>query len=161
MDTGRSITPSAAVIRNLVRLLDCYFPGLPFAPALVTMFFHPSNKRPGDMVGGTIVVRDRPTDWMLGAQALAAEPAPEPIETGPPELSEDEFRLLDRFLARLSDLAPDVQVRITADLVRRFQGGIPRPRLDPQGHFRTGFPPGERQPSRPFPAPPPKAGGGR
>src|SRR5690349_17785155 len=34
MDTGRPITPSAAVIRNLVRLLDCYFPALPFAPAL-------------------------------------------------------------------------------------------------------------------------------
>src|SRR6266566_7481639 len=62
MDTGRSITPPAALIRNLVRLLDCYFP-IPFAPALVTMFLHPSNKRPGDMAAGTIVVRDRPTDW--------------------------------------------------------------------------------------------------
>src|SRR5712675_1422438 len=41
MDTGRSITPPAALIRNLVRLLDCYFP-IPFAPALVTMFLHPS-----------------------------------------------------------------------------------------------------------------------
>jgi len=28
------------------RILDCYFP-IPFAPALVTMFLHPSNKRPG------------------------------------------------------------------------------------------------------------------
>src|SRR2546423_9693979 len=156
MDTGRSITPSAAVIRNLVRLLDCYFPGLPFAPALVTMFFHPSNKRPGDMVGGTIVVRDRPTDWMLGAQALAAEPAPEPIETGPPELSEDEFRLLDRFLARLSDLAPDVQVRITADLVRRVGGGHPRPRHGPPGDLLPGFPQGEGQRRSRIPAPPPE-----
>jgi len=31
MDTGRSITPAAALIRNLVRILDCYFP-IPFAP---------------------------------------------------------------------------------------------------------------------------------
>src|SRR6266540_1952015 len=118
MDTGRSITPPAALIRNLVRLLDCYFP-IPFAPALVTMFLHPSNKRPGDLAAGTIVVRDRPTDWVLGAATESESPA-DPIETGPPELSEDEFRLLDRFLARLSELNPDVQVRMTADLVRRF-----------------------------------------
>src|SRR6266481_3373170 len=94
MDTGRSVTPSAAVIRNLVRFIDCYFT-MPFVPALVTMFLHPSNKPPGDMAAGTIVVRDRPTDWVLGA-VTGIEATPDPIETGPPELSEDEFRLLDR-----------------------------------------------------------------
>jgi len=137
MDTGRSITPPAALIRNLVRLLDCYFP-IPFAPALVTMFLHPSNKRPGDLAAGTIVVRDRPTDWVLGAATESESPA-DPIETGPPELSEDEFRLLDRFLARLSELNPDVQVRMTADLVRRFETRIPRRSADPQGYLVTVF----------------------
>ena len=137
MDTGRSITPPAAVIRNLVRLLDCYIP-IPFAPALVTMFLHPSNKRPGDLAAGTIVVRDRPTDWVLGAATESESPA-DPIETGPPELSEDEFRLLDRFLARLSELNPDVQVRMTADLVRRFETRIPRRSADPQGYLVTVF----------------------
>ena len=135
MDTGRSITPPAALIRNLVRLLDCYFP-IPFAPALVTMFLHPSNKRPGDLAAGTIVVRDRPTDWVLGAVTESESPA-DPIETGPPELSEDEFRLLDRFLARLSELNPDVQIRMTADLVRRFETRIPRRSADPQGYLVT------------------------
>src|SRR5216683_1694050 len=72
MDTGRSITPTAAVIRNLVRFIDCYFP-IPFAPALLSMFLHPSNKRPGDMAAGTIVVRDHPTDWTLGAPVPGAE----------------------------------------------------------------------------------------
>jgi uncharacterized membrane protein SpoIIM required for sporulation/uncharacterized RDD family membrane protein YckC len=139
MDTGRSVTPSAAVIRNLVRLLDCYFP-VPFAPALLTMFLHPSNKRPGDMVAGTIVVRDRPTDWILGAKAAAdAQSIAEPIETGPPELSEDEFRLLDRFLGRLNDLTPEVQARITADLVRRLEERIPRRSADAQAYLVTVF----------------------
>src|SRR6267378_2361759 len=137
MDTERSITPAAALIRNLVRILDCYFP-IPFAPALVTMFLHPSNKRPGDLAAGTIVVRDRPTDWVLGA-ATESESAADPIETGPPDLSEDEFRLLDRFLARLSELNPDVQVRLTADLVRRFETRIPRRNADPQGYLVTVF----------------------
>lgn len=146
MDTGRSLTPSAAVIRNLVRLLDCYFPALPFAPALVMMFFHPSNKRLGDMAAGTIVVRDRPTDWALGVQTAMAgtpgtpgTPAADPIETGPPELSEQEFRLLDRFLGRLSELTPEVQQRLTADLARRFETRIPRRGPDIQGYLVSVF----------------------
>ena len=138
MDTGRSLTPSAAVIRNLVRFLDCYFP-IPFAPALLSMFLHPSNKRPGDMAAGTIVVRDRPTDWVLGAQVTAGDQVADPIETGPPELSEEEFRLLDRFLGRLNDLTPEVQARITADLVRRFENRIPRRQPDAQGYLVTVF----------------------
>ena len=89
MDTGRSLTPHGAVVRNLVRFLDCYIP-VPVAPAVLTIFFHPSNKRPGDIVAGTIVVRDRPTDWGLGAggaaTAATAEPAAPLVETGPPEL---------------------------------------------------------------------------
>ncbi len=135
MDTGRSITPTAAVIRNLVRFIDCYFP-IPFAPALLSMFLHPSNKRPGDMAAGTIVVRDHPTDWTLGAPLPAADDAvAEPLETGPPDLSEEEFRLLDRFLGRINDLTPEVQVRITTDLVRRFEQRIPRRSGDLQDYL--------------------------
>src|SRR6266481_4413889 len=137
MDTGRSITPAAAVVRNLVRFVDCYFP-IPFAPALLSMFLHPSNKRPGDMAAGTIVVRDHPTDWSLGAPVLAATET-EPIETGPPELAEEEFRLLDRFLSRINDLTPEVQIRITTDLVRRFEPRIPRRNADLQGYLVTVF----------------------
>src|SRR5574341_168546 len=72
MDTGQAITPTAAVVRNLVRIIDCYVP-VRFAPALLSMFLHPSNKRPGDMAAGTIVVRDRPTDWVLSANPTAAK----------------------------------------------------------------------------------------
>src|SRR3989441_6017477 len=141
MDTGRSLTPQAAVVRNLVRFIDCYFPALPFAPALLSIALHPSNKRLGDMAAGTIVVRDRPTDWTLGATvgAPAHETTAEPVETGPPELSEEEFRLLDRFLGRLNELAPDVQARITADLVRRFEPRIPRRIADLQGYLVSVF----------------------
>src|SRR6185436_8689069 len=126
MDTGHAVTPGAAVVRNLVRFVDSVFP-MPVVPAVLSIFLNSSNKRPGDMAAGTIVVRDRPTDWAIGAKAAAAEPQVlEPIETGPPDLSEDEFRLLDRFLARLNELTPEVQARITADLVRRFESRIPR-----------------------------------
>ena len=140
MDTGRTITTTASVVRNLVRFIDCYFPALPFAPALIAIAVHPSNKRPGDMAAGTIVVRDHPTDWTLGAPVPAADDAvAEPLETGPPDLSEEEFRLLDRFLGRINDLTPEVQVRITTDLVRRFEQRIPRRSGDLQGYLVTVF----------------------
>ncbi len=139
MDTGRSITPQAAVVRNLVRFIDCYVP-IPVGPALLSMFLHPSNKRPGDMAAGTIVVRDHPTDWSLGATLpVAEETVAEPLEAGPPELAEEEFRLLDRFLARINDLTPEVQVRITTDLVSRFERRIPRRTGDMQAYLVAVF----------------------
>ena len=123
MDTGRPVTAGAAVVRNLVRLLDCYL--LLFLPAMIMMFVDRSNKRLGDMAAGTIVVRDRPTAWSIGA-TTAAGGGVELIETGPPELSEEEFRVLDRFLGRINELEPDVQLRIGRDLARRFEARIPR-----------------------------------
>jgi len=134
MDTGQRLTTGAAVVRNLVRLLDCYFPFLPVLPAMLLMFLNKSNKRLGDMAAGTIVVRDRPTDWSLGAVPAPVDQE-ELVETGPPELSEDEFRLLDRFLGRLNDLEPAVQVRITQELAKRFENRIPRRTHDAQAYL--------------------------
>jgi uncharacterized membrane protein SpoIIM required for sporulation/uncharacterized RDD family membrane protein YckC len=159
MDTGHPLTPGGGVIRNLMRFLDCYFPVAPVLPALLSMFLHPSNKRLGDMAAGTIVVRDRPTDWALGAAAPA--PAPEPIETGPPELTEDEFRLLDRYLARVNELLPDVQRRIGTDLVRRFETRIPRRDADMQGYLVTVFAEEQRKRSGRFAGRPQSGGGDR
>src|SRR4029077_14992625 len=123
MDSGHPLTPTAAVVRSLFRLLDCYFPGLPFLPGLLMIFLHRRNERLGDIVAGTIVVRDIPLDW-----AMAPPPGPtagaEPVETGPPELTDEEFRLLDQFLARAADLEPTVQTRLAVDLARPFQDRV-------------------------------------
>src|SRR5207249_6946370 len=120
MDAGRPITLTAAALRNLIR-------GPEYAslllPAVLTMVLHRDNKRLGDLAAGTIVVRDHATEWGLAPPARAGE---DPVEVGPPELSEEEFRLLDRLLARLSDLTPEVQVRMTVELARRFETRVPR-----------------------------------
>ena len=129
MDTGRPITPAAAVLRNLVRAGE--YAAL-LLPAALTMLLHRSNKRLGDLAAGTIVVRDHATEWRLAPAAAAGE---EPVEVGPPELSEEEFRLLDRLLARLPDLTPAVQVRMTVELARRFESRVPRRSTDPQEYL--------------------------
>jgi len=129
MDTGRPITLAAAALRNLVRAGE-YFTLL--LPAALTVLLHRSNKRLGDLAAGTIVVRDHPTEWRL---TPPTRPGEELVEVGPPELSEEEFRLLDRLLARLNDLAPEVQVRMTVELARRFETRVPRRTTDPQEYL--------------------------
>jgi uncharacterized membrane protein SpoIIM required for sporulation/uncharacterized RDD family membrane protein YckC len=132
METGHPVTPTAAVVRNLFRLVDCYLPVLPFLPGLAMIFLHRRNQRLGDLAAGTIVVRDRPTDWSL--RTVPAAPA-EAVETGPPDLSDDEFRLLDQFLARAGELDPTVQTRLATELARRFQERVPRRTADADAYL--------------------------
>jgi uncharacterized membrane protein SpoIIM required for sporulation/uncharacterized RDD family membrane protein YckC len=142
MDTGRAITFTAAVVRNLVRLLDCFVSlGI---PALLSAFLSKSHKRPGDFAAGTVVVRDRPTERLLLALPEVAEP--DMVESGPPDLSDDEFRLLDRFLARLHELDPQVQIRMAVELARRFEARVPRRTADTHAYLVQLF--GEEQRKR-------------
>src|SRR3989442_7083115 len=90
---------------------------LPFLPGLAMIFLHRRNQRLGDVVAGTIVVRDRPTEWSLGAVPAAPD---EPLEAGPPGLSDDEFRLLDQFLARPGQPDPAVPTRPPSRPPRRL-----------------------------------------
>src|SRR6266571_1434512 len=135
MATGHPVTPAAAVVRNLVRLLDCYFPLLPVLPGLLFVFLQRRNQRPGDLAAGTVVVRDRPTDWSLGA--ANETPVEEVVETGPPDLADEEFRLLDQFMARRDQLEPTVEVRMAAELARRFEARVPRRTTDTEAYLAT------------------------
>jgi uncharacterized membrane protein SpoIIM required for sporulation/uncharacterized RDD family membrane protein YckC len=135
MATGHAITPTAAVVRNLVRLLDCYFPLLPVLPAFLFVFLQRRNQRPGDLAAGTVVVRDRPTEWSLGA--VNETPAEEAVETGPPDLSEEEFRLLDQFMARRDQLDAMVELRMAAELARRFEARVSRRTTDTEAYLAT------------------------
>jgi uncharacterized membrane protein SpoIIM required for sporulation len=124
MDSGRRLTPTASAIRNLLRFVDEFFPLAPTLPGILFVFFTKSGKRLGDLAAGTIVVRDRATEW----SPVAALPAAVPTEAdlGPPLLSEQEFRLLDTLLARFADLDPTARVRITIDVATRLEARTPR-----------------------------------
>ena len=135
MATGHPVTPTAAVVRNVVRLLDCYFPLLPVLPGLLFVFLQRRNQRPGDLAAGTVVVRDRPTEWSLGA--VDETPAEQPLETGPPDLSDEEFRLLDQFMARRDQLDAMVELRMAAELARRFEARVPRRTTDTEAYLAT------------------------
>jgi uncharacterized membrane protein SpoIIM required for sporulation/uncharacterized RDD family membrane protein YckC len=131
MDTGHRITFTAAAVRNLVRVADAQ-PLFTYLLGFGFVLFHAQNKRLGDIVAGTIVVRDRPGDLQLLASA-PADPVRqrEPLETGTPELSDEEFRLLDQFLERGDGLDDALRRRFTADLAARFAPRFPRRDPDP------------------------------
>jgi len=122
MDTGKRITPTAAIVRALLLVID-----FPLGIGLILMAVNRHNKRLGDMAAGTIVVRDRPTDWSpFAATAPAAAPDEEPVDIGPPQLSNEEYRLLDQFLARAQEFDAAVRIRMEQELVRRFADRVPR-----------------------------------
>src|SRR3989441_2867403 len=104
MATGHPITPTAAVGRNLVRLLDCYFPLLPVLPAFLFVFLQRRNQRPGDLAAGNVAGAERPTEWNLGA--LGESPGAQTPGSRAPARLDAAVLLLDAFIARPRQLGP-------------------------------------------------------
>lgn len=74
--SGRGINFVEALARNLVRFVD-YLPGF-YAVGIVAIFLSRRNQRLGDMVAGTLVVRDREVDsphWGESASRTFTAPA--------------------------------------------------------------------------------------
>jgi hypothetical protein len=68
--SGRGINFVEALARNLVRFID-YCPSF-YAVGMVAIFLSKRNQRLGDMVAGTLVVRDREVERRTGARAHLA-----------------------------------------------------------------------------------------
>jgi len=120
-DTGHAVSFGDAAARNLLLPIDLF--GM---LGLFLIAIHPRAKRLGDMVAGTVVVRDHP---MQAREAPLADGAEE--SEGAPELSDQEFRLLREFIARAPELPPPVRARLARGLVLRLAERYPdRPAAD-------------------------------
>lgn len=122
LDTGHPITLQAALVRNLVRIVD-FQPGVSGLVGLLFVALHPKGKRLGDIVAGTIVVRDEASALSpIGVPVDAAITEPAAVAAVAPEarLEDDEYRLLDQFLRRAAQLPTGVRRRYHADLAGRF-----------------------------------------
>jgi len=112
--SGRGINFVEALARNLVRFVD-YLPGF-YAVGVVAIFVSKRNQRLGDMVAGTLVVRDREVDapqWSASstrtftAPTFAGEsPVPAPhlrvvlAATALAKLSASDLEVLEGFFSR-------------------------------------------------------------
>lgn len=119
-DTGHAVSFADAAARNLLLPVDLFC-----MLGLFLIAIHPRAKRLGDLVAGTVVVRDQPA---LAPTSLPAEQrvAADEDTLGPPLLSDAEFRLLREWSQRAAELPPLVRDRLARDLVGRIAERFPQ-----------------------------------
>ena len=137
--SGRAISFVESLARNLVRAID-YLPSL-YAVGVIAIFISRQHQRLGDMVAGTIVVRDREIDtphWgELGSRSITASavddrgpiPAPHLKVVLPAaaldKLSTTDLEVLEGFFTRRLDMDLSTRAAIAqriADAVRAKAG---------------------------------------
>jgi uncharacterized membrane protein SpoIIM required for sporulation/uncharacterized RDD family membrane protein YckC len=121
-DGGYSVTFGVSAARNLVRILDLQ-PGLLYLVGLGSILVTRRSRRLGDLVAGTIVVREDlrslPREPLTRSQAETDTNA---LQT---QLSEDEYLVLDRFVERWSVLEPRRRAALAEQLAARFAAALP------------------------------------
>ncbi|HEV7706471.1 MAG TPA: RDD family protein, partial [Gemmatimonadaceae bacterium] len=120
-DGGYSVSFGASAVRNIVRFLDLQ-PVLLYAVGLVSMTVSKSGKRLGDIAAGTIVVHEQRA-LIAAAVRSAPEASTAPAITS--RLTEEEFALLGRFIARRSQLDGTMQANFARQLATRFEKHLP------------------------------------
>ncbi len=113
---GGGVDVGASAARNLIRFIDF----LPFGYFLgmISVIANQRNQRLGDLVAGTIVVRER-----LLEHTKARAEATAPVDDGATiiaTLDDERFALLDRFVTREATLDDASRTRIAAALVARL-----------------------------------------
>jgi uncharacterized membrane protein SpoIIM required for sporulation/uncharacterized RDD family membrane protein YckC len=131
MDTGYPVGVGAAAARNLLRVADFLPP--PYLTGIALAALHPQGKRLGDIVSGTVVVRDRPAE----APARRRSPGMPPPRDVPaaPELSDEEFAVLARFEQRQGQLAPAARARLARAIADRLAAHLPPLGVDDVDHL--------------------------
>jgi uncharacterized RDD family membrane protein YckC len=108
---------SESLVRNIARLVD-YTLGI----GLFVAFFHPQSRRVGDLLAGTMVIRERSAAAQVPAAMspvlLRAPDAGPPIE-GLDRVGEHEQSVLRAFLSR-PGLPPEQRARIAYEMAQKL-----------------------------------------
>lgn len=112
-EDGRPVTFWEASVRNLLRSFDM-LPAPFYSIGLISVFVSSTDQRVGDMVAGTVVVREREAEAPAFAQVFAApvsDPAlrrsfkPVEFTASLDSLTESEIEVVEAFLRRRWDLS--------------------------------------------------------
>lgn len=116
---GTRLTLQGSALRNLLRFVDIQ----PLGTSLIGLgliALHPRAQRLGDMVAGTVVVRDRrPTHEIPEMEAATRE-------TGHPRLEPRQFDVLARYIRRRDDLPGEVRTRLAGRVADAMGSALPR-----------------------------------
>jgi uncharacterized RDD family membrane protein YckC len=125
-DSGRPLTPAESIGRNLMRIVD-WLPAF-YAVGMVSAILTKGNKRLGDLVAGSLVVRESSfSDLKPAWHAAQAPSGPALPPLGAALLSPEESNLIDSFLNRRLDLQSDVRYRMADDILRRLRPKLTLP----------------------------------
>lgn len=118
-DSGRPLTPGESIGRNLLRIVD-QLPAL-YAVGIAVALTNAQNRRLGDFVAGSIVVREdslaeiRPVWQANDVPAVMSNPV-----AGASALTTEDLVLIDTFLNRRSDLAANVRATMAVEILRKL-----------------------------------------
>lgn len=116
-DSGQPITTYDAVTRNVLRIVDS-LPGF-YAVGILSVLLSSQNKRLGDYVAGTVVVHETPLEQQTQITlAYAEKGAVSGYEVA--RLSAEEFQLIEAYLLRRTQLAPEVRAQLTRQIMQRI-----------------------------------------
>jgi uncharacterized RDD family membrane protein YckC len=110
--SGRPLTPYAAILRNVLRLVD-QLPGF-YAFAIVSVLVTSRHQRLGDLAAGTVVVHER-VDRL--APSTRSEST---VRLGAHRLTSGEIVLIEGFLRRRLELDPWVRRQSASQIARRM-----------------------------------------
>lgn len=122
-DSGRPLTAAETIGRNLMRIVD-QMPGM-YGVGVIVVLLNSQNKRLGDFIAGSVAIREaslaqvRPI-WHTSQTSNA----PAHVPLGADRLTPEELALIDTFLNRRYDLAPDVRSRMAGEIMRRIGGRL-------------------------------------
>lgn len=111
--SGQPITPYAAILRNLLRIVD-QLPGI-YAVGVLSIFLTARNQRLGDLAAGTVVVQEH------GLQQAAFPAAEATVRLGAARLTVEEIEVIETFLARRNDLPEYARMRTARQLAIRIR----------------------------------------
>jgi uncharacterized RDD family membrane protein YckC len=115
-DDGRPVSVYDAIVRNLLRVIDA-IPG-PYTVGILSMLFSKQNKRLGDLVAGTVVIRETTLHAGLKYPETHTAGSVPVIDTA--QLSAEEFQLIETFLGRCDTLEPALRGALSAQIATRI-----------------------------------------
>jgi len=121
-DGGYSIGFSASAVRNLLRIIDLQ-PIFTYLIGIASIAVSKSGKRLGDIVAGTLVVREALIKQPLSERTVPKQS--EAVALVAASLTDAEFQLLERWADRRSSLTPERRREVTAQVVARLRHAFP------------------------------------
>jgi uncharacterized RDD family membrane protein YckC len=129
-DDGRPLTPAESIGRNLMRIVDW----LPFfyGVGIISAFLTKGNKRLGDLVVGSLVVRETSLKDLQPIWQTSSATANAPViagsgPLGAERLSAEELALIESFLSRRSSMDSALRWKMADEVLRRVHDKLTLP----------------------------------